>query len=41
MDVVKLFYEDNGVGVSKANKLRLFEAGFSTGGSNWVRALFG
>jgi PAS domain S-box-containing protein len=32
-DGVKLFYEDNGVGVPEANKARLFEAGFSTGGS--------
>jgi signal transduction histidine kinase len=28
---VKLFYEDNGVGVTVANKSRLFDAGFSTG----------
>ena len=28
---VKLFYEDNGVGVPEANKSKLFEAGFSTG----------
>ena len=28
---MKLFYEDNGVGISEANKPRLFEAGFSTG----------
>jgi signal transduction histidine kinase len=32
-DGVKLFYEDKGVGVPEANKARLFEAGFSTGGS--------
>ncbi len=32
-DGVKLFYEDNGVGVPNASKLRLFEAGFSTGKS--------
>jgi PAS domain S-box-containing protein len=30
-DGVKLFYEDNGVGVSEANKQKLFEAGFTTG----------
>jgi PAS domain S-box-containing protein len=30
-DEVKLFYEDNGVGVPDSNKLKLFEAGFSTG----------
>jgi signal transduction histidine kinase len=28
---VKLFYEDNGVGVPDSNKLKLFDAGFSTG----------
>ncbi|MDT8781958.1 MAG: PAS domain S-box protein [Candidatus Bathyarchaeota archaeon] len=32
-DVLKLIYEDNGVGVSKENKSRLFEEGFSTGNS--------
>ena len=30
-DGAKLFYEDNGAGISKNNKLRLFELGFSTG----------
>jgi PAS domain S-box-containing protein len=28
---VKLFYEDDGVGISDANKPKLFEAGFTTG----------
>jgi signal transduction histidine kinase len=28
---VKLFYEDNGVGVLEVNKLKLFEVGFTTG----------
>jgi signal transduction histidine kinase len=28
---MKLFYEDNGVGVPHSNKLKLFDAGFSTG----------
>ena len=28
---MKLFYEDNGVGVPEANKPKLFEGGFSTG----------
>jgi PAS domain S-box-containing protein len=28
---VKLYYEDDGVGVSEANKIRLFEVGFTTG----------
>jgi signal transduction histidine kinase len=28
---VKVFYEDNGVGVPEANKLKLFEVGFTTG----------
>jgi PAS domain S-box-containing protein len=32
-DGLNLFCEDNGVGVSKANKSRLFEAGYSTGKS--------
>ncbi len=27
----KLFYEDNGIGIPKANKSRLFEVGFTTG----------
>jgi PAS domain S-box-containing protein len=30
-DVTKLIYEDNGVGVSEANKQRLFTEGFTTG----------
>jgi PAS domain S-box-containing protein len=30
-EVVKLFYEDNGVGISEANKAKLFDAGFTTG----------
>jgi signal transduction histidine kinase len=30
-DRVKLFYEDNGIGVSEANKPKLFESGFTTG----------
>lgn len=29
---LKLFYEDNGVGISGENKLKLFTKGFSTGG---------
>jgi signal transduction histidine kinase len=33
-NVVKLFYEDDGVGVSEANKLKLFTKGFSTGRSS-------
>jgi len=28
---IKLFYEDNGVGIPEANKCRLFEVGFTTG----------
>jgi signal transduction histidine kinase len=28
---VKLFYEDDGVGVPEANKPKLFEIGFTTG----------
>ena len=28
---LKLFYEDNGVGISEESKIKLFEAGFSTG----------
>jgi signal transduction histidine kinase len=28
---VKLFYEDNGIGVTLANKSKLFESGFTTG----------
>jgi signal transduction histidine kinase len=28
---VKLFYEDNGVGVPEANKAKLFDKGFTTG----------
>jgi len=32
-DGVKLFYEDNGVGISKANKPKLFHEGFTTGKS--------
>lgn len=28
---MKLFYEDNGVGVPEANKPKLFEIGFTTG----------
>jgi signal transduction histidine kinase len=28
---VKLFYEDNGIGVSETNKPKLFESGFTTG----------
>jgi PAS domain S-box-containing protein len=30
-DELKLFYEDNGVGVPKANKSKLFDSGFTTG----------
>lgn len=30
-DGVKLYYEDNGVGISNENKLRLFTEGFTTG----------
>jgi signal transduction histidine kinase len=30
-DRVKLFYEDDGAGVSEANKSKLFESGFTTG----------
>ena len=33
---VKLFYEDNGVGISKANKPKLFHEGFTTGKSTGV-----
>jgi PAS domain S-box-containing protein len=32
-DDVSLVYEDNGVGISAENKLKLFSEGFSTGGS--------
>jgi signal transduction histidine kinase len=32
-DGVKLFYEDNGVGISEVNKPKLFHEGFSTGKS--------
>ena len=32
-DGVKLFYEDNGVGISEANKPKLFHEGFTTGKS--------
>jgi signal transduction histidine kinase len=32
-DGVKLFYEDNGVGISEADKPKLFHEGFSTGKS--------
>ncbi len=32
-DTLKLIYEDDGVGVSLANKTQLFHEGFSTGGS--------
>ncbi len=31
VDGMKLFYEDNGVGVPEANKSKLFEVGFTTG----------
>jgi signal transduction histidine kinase len=30
---LRLIYEDNGVGISAENKLKLFSEGFSTGGS--------
>jgi PAS domain S-box-containing protein len=30
-DRVKLFYEDDGIGISEVNKSKLFEAGFTTG----------
>jgi PAS domain S-box-containing protein len=30
-DELKLFYEDNGVGIPEANKSRLFDSGFTTG----------
>ena len=30
---MRLIYEDDGVGISSENKLRLFTEGFSTGGS--------
>ena len=30
-DGVKLLYEDNGVGITKTNKLKLFAEGFTTG----------
>ena len=33
-DGVKLFYEDNGIGVSETNKPKLFESGFTTGKSS-------
>ncbi len=32
-DTLQLIYEDDGVGISKENKLKLFIEGFSTGGS--------
>ena len=32
-DCLKLIYEDDGVGISQENKLKLFSEGFSTGGS--------
>jgi signal transduction histidine kinase len=32
-DSLKLIYEDDGVGISAENKLKLFSEGFSTGGS--------
>jgi PAS domain S-box-containing protein len=32
-DRLRLIYEDDGVGISPANKLRLFKEGYSTGGS--------
>ncbi len=32
-DEVKLFYEDNGIGISETNKPKLFHEGFSTGKS--------
>jgi signal transduction histidine kinase len=32
-DKLKLIYEDDGVGISTENKLKLFTEGFSTGGS--------
>jgi signal transduction histidine kinase len=32
-DILKLIYEDDGVGVISENKLKLFKEGFSTGGS--------
>jgi signal transduction histidine kinase len=32
-DGVRLIYEDDGVGISQENKLKLFTEGFSTGGS--------
>jgi len=31
---LKLFYEDNGIGVRETNKPKLFEAGFTTGGGS-------
>ena len=31
--VIKLFYEDNGVGISEANKSLIFSEGFTTGGT--------
>ena len=30
---IKLFYEDNGVGIPKENKPKIFKEGFTTGGS--------
>jgi len=30
-DCGKLLYEDDGIGISEANKVRLFDAGFTTG----------
>jgi len=38
-DGVKLFYKDDGVGVPKTNKSKLFDAGFSTGKGNWARVV--
>jgi PAS domain S-box-containing protein len=33
-ELLKLFYEDNGVGVSEVNKSKIFNAGFTTGRSS-------
>ena len=37
---VKLFYEDNGVGIPKANKPKLFHEGFTTGKSTGLGLSF-
>jgi PAS domain S-box-containing protein len=36
---IKLFYEDNGIGIPEANKLKVFEKGFSTGNGSGLGLL--